>query len=273
MTYRDADIPAENNRALEALTLLSKKWSPIILLMLQHHGSQGFNDLLEGIPDISSKVLSDTLDTLQEAGLIERRVVSESPLRVEYDLTDAGRDMEPIFESLADWVESHLETTTRTILLADGDRRITEMYRQWLSDRYTVVRAHDDREFYDRFDDRIDVVLLDVSLPGIDPRGFVEEATDMCRTILIVGDRPDPELVSVDCDDILRKPFVRETALESVADQLSRLDESETGRERAAIEARRSLFESIYSTEQLEEQPAYRDAVGRLTELEKRESE
>ncbi|MWV38536.1 winged helix-turn-helix transcriptional regulator [Natrialba sp. INN-245] len=273
MTYRDADIPAENHRALEALTLLSKKWSPIILLMLQHHGSKGFNELLEGVPDISSKVLSDTLDTLQEAGLIERRVVSESPLRVEYDLTEAGRDMEPIFESLADWVEEHLETTTRTVLLADGDRRITEMYRQWLSDRYTVVRAHDSKEFYERFDDRIDVVLLDAGLPGIDPRRFVDDAKELCRTALIVGDRPDPELLSVDCDDILRKPFVRETALKTVADQLSRLEESEDQRARTALEAKRSLFESIYSTEQLEEEQAYRDALARLTELERQESE
>lgn len=269
MISHDSPLPPESRRSLEALTHLSKKWSPVVLLTLQHRGPQGFNDLLEGIPDLSSKVLSDTLESLQDAGLIERRVVSESPLRVEYDRTAPGRDMEPIFESLAEWVDSHLESATRTVLLADTDRRITDMYQQWLADRYTVVRAHDTEELADRFDDRIDVALLDSELPGTDFHKTLSGFEQGCRTILIVGDRPDFDVLSVDCDDVLRKPFVRETALEAIESQLSRIDEPVIDRERASVGARQSLFESLYSRDRLEADRTYCALSERLDELEK----
>ncbi|MCU4744318.1 winged helix-turn-helix transcriptional regulator [Natronoglomus mannanivorans] len=265
MSYRDLPIPPNGRYTLEAIALLSKKWSPVVLLLLRHRGPQGFNDLLEGIPDISSRVLSDTLESLQEAGLIERHVVSESPLRVRYERTDAGREMDQIFEDLADWAASHLAHSNQTVLVADGDSRITEMYQQWVSDRYVVCRAHDNEEFAARLADGIDVALLDIGLPGIDIHKFVSRRP--CRTVLIVGDQPDPALMSIECDDVLRKPFVRETALETIATQLDRVDESPEERERASLLARTSLLESIYSRIRLEDDETYCDLVARLEEL------
>ncbi len=265
MSYRDIPIPPDSRHALEAVALLSRKWSPVILLVLRHRGSQGFNDLLEGIPDISSRVLSDTLESLQEAGLIERRVVSESPLRVQYERTDAGREMDPIFEGLSDWADSHMMRSNHTVLVADGDRRITEMYQQWVSDRYTVWRAHDNEELATRLVEEVDVVLLDVGLPGVDVRKFVSRRP--CRTVLTVGDQPDPALLSIDCDDVLRKPFVRETVLDTIATQLDRIGESPQERERASLLARTSLLESIYAQIRLEDDETYRNLVARVEEL------
>lgn len=266
MSYRDIPIPRDNRHALEAIALLSKKWSPVVLLLLRHRGPQGFNDLLEGIPGISSRVLSNTLESLQEAGLIERRVVSESPLRVQYERTDAGREMNPIFDGLADWANSHMARSEQTVLVADCDHRITEMYTQWVSDRYLVCRAHDEEEFAARLAEGVDVALLDIGLPGVDIRTFVSQRP--CRTVLIVGDQPDPAVLSIECDDVLRKPFVRETALETIADQLDRVGESHQERERASLIARTSLLESIYSRIRLEDAETYCDLVARLEELE-----
>jgi len=65
------------------------------------------------IPDISGKVLSETLETLVEADLIERTVISESPLRVEYGLTSAGKEMEPIFAALSEWGRATSRRTRR----------------------------------------------------------------------------------------------------------------------------------------------------------------
>ena len=267
MPYRGSHISADSERALEGLSLLSNKWSPVIVLLMLQHGSQGFNELLETIPDISSKVLSDSLDRLQDAGLVERQVLSESPLRVEYDLTDAGRELEPVFEAVTEWAESHLESATQTVVLADSDRRITEMYQGWLTDRFTIVRAHTSEELSDRLDDEIDVVLLDAGLPDADLDTFVGGYEEPRRTILIVGDRPDLDVLSVDCDDLLRKPFVRETVLEAIDDQLSRRGEPVTEREFASLTARRSLFESVYTREQLEADNRYRELVARLATL------
>ena len=266
MSFRDVSIPPDSQRALEAVALLKRKWSPVVLLLLQHRGPQGFNDFLDGIPDISSKALSDTLTSLQEDGLIDRRVVSESPLRVEYERTAAGRELDPIFEALADWVEEHVDRPERAVLLADGDRRITELYQGWISDQYTAYRAHDLDEVMAFLEDGIDVALLDADVPGVDVESFV--ARRSCRTVLVVGDQPAPAELSVACDDVLRKPLVRKTALDAIAEQFERIGESSRERTRASLAARVSFLESIYSEIRLEDEKAYRALVDGLETIE-----
>lgn len=266
MIHRDGSIPASSRRTLEAITIFRRKWSPVVLLLLQHNGPQGFNELLEGIPEISSKTLSDTLGALQEAGVVERRVVSDSPLRVEYDRTAAGRELEPIFDSLAEWVEDHLDQPERIVLLADGDHRLIELYQGWIPDEYTVYRAHDGDELATRLEDGIDVAVLDADLPGVDAESFI--ARRSCRTVLVVGDQPVPAELSVECDDVLRKPLVRETALDAISTQFERMGESAQERERASLAARKSFLESVHSEMRLEDETAYCDIVEQLEAIE-----
>ena len=265
MSHRDVAIPPDSQRTLEAVALLKRKWSPVVLLLLQQNGPQGFNELLEGIPEVSSKTLSDTLGALQEEGLVNRRVVSESPLRVEYERTAAGRELEPIFESLADWVEDHLDRPDQFVLLADDDRRLTELYQGWLPDRYTAYRAHDGDDVLARLENGIDVAVLDADIPGVDPESFI--ARRSCRTVLVVGDQPVPAKLAVECDDVLRKPLTRKTALDAIANQFERIGEPPRERERASLEARKSFLESEYSRIRLEDEDAYCDLVDRLEAL------
>jgi DNA-binding HxlR family transcriptional regulator len=267
MTYRDADVPPRSRRALEALALLSKKWHPAVVVTLQHHGPLGFNELLELLPDVSSKVLTGTLDALQEADLVERRVLKQSPLRVEYDLTEAGGDLAPVFDALGEWGKRHLDRTTATILLADPDRRITGMYRQWLIDRYTILRAHDADELDAHLDDGIDVLLLDEGLPGTDPQAVVADCRADCRVVLLVDDRPEFDLLDVACDDVLRKPIVRSSAVETTAEQLSRQEEPADRRDLASLAARQSLFETVYPPERLESEAAFQRLRERRADL------
>ena len=55
-------------------------------------------------------MLSDSLTTLEEHGLVERVVVSEKPVRVRYSLTDRGRELEPALDAMVDWGRDHLST-------------------------------------------------------------------------------------------------------------------------------------------------------------------
>ncbi|MFB6299402.1 MAG: winged helix-turn-helix transcriptional regulator [Halobacteriales archaeon] len=89
-------------------TLLGRKWHPVILHQLLEHDRLGYNELLEGIDGISSKVLSESLKHLEEYDLIDRRIVSEQPFRVEYTLTTAGESTEPIIQAMAEWGSTHL---------------------------------------------------------------------------------------------------------------------------------------------------------------------
>lgn len=86
------------------------KWSFLIILLLSENGSTRFGQLGKLIPDISTKVLSNTLRVLVADGLLKRTVFPEVPVRVEYELTDTGRSLVPIILSLTEWAQSHMSS-------------------------------------------------------------------------------------------------------------------------------------------------------------------
>ena len=90
------------------------KWALLIIYMLNEHGTLRFNQLAKLIPDISSRMLSGTLRTLEADGLVEREVYPEVPPRVEYRLTEAGASLVPFIVQLTDWAQRHMEFILRS---------------------------------------------------------------------------------------------------------------------------------------------------------------
>ncbi len=89
------------------LDLIGGKWKPVILWYLMND-TRRFNDLKRNIEDISNKTLAQHLRELESDGLINRRVYpDEMPLRVEYDLTEFGKTLIPILQSMARWGCDH----------------------------------------------------------------------------------------------------------------------------------------------------------------------
>jgi DNA-binding HxlR family transcriptional regulator len=95
-------------------TVLSGKWNPVIVHRLLNHGACGFNELKEAVDGISSKVLSDTLETLEGYGIVDREIVSEKPFRVRYSLTERGRSLEPVIREMETWGTEHLTEGERS---------------------------------------------------------------------------------------------------------------------------------------------------------------
>jgi DNA-binding HxlR family transcriptional regulator len=89
-------------------TVLGRKWHPVIVHRLLQRGPLGFNALKEVVDGVSSKVLSDSLENMEEHGLVDREIVSEKPFRVEYSLTGRGRSLAPVIDSMREWGEEHL---------------------------------------------------------------------------------------------------------------------------------------------------------------------
>ena len=89
-------------------TLIGKKWHTVVIHRLLAEGPLGFNALQEEVGGISSKVLSDVLEDLEEKQLIDREIVNEKPVRVEYSLTELGESLEPVITEMAEWGEKHL---------------------------------------------------------------------------------------------------------------------------------------------------------------------
>ena len=86
------------------------KWGLLVILVLSESGAVRFNQLGKLIPDISAKVLSNTLSVLEADGLVKRTVYSEVPIRVEYQLTDTGQTLVPIIISLTEWAKNNMKT-------------------------------------------------------------------------------------------------------------------------------------------------------------------
>ena len=89
------------------------KWALLVILILSENGSCRFNQLGKLIPDISTKVLSNTLRTLEADGLVERTVYPEVPIRVEYELTATGTSLVPIIQQLTEWANNNLKSVMK----------------------------------------------------------------------------------------------------------------------------------------------------------------
>ena len=90
---KSAQLTAQLN---EFASVIGRKWNLVIVARLAHDGPLGFSELLDAIDDISSKVLTESLTRLDDYGLVERRIVSERPVRVEYSLTERGDAFEDL---------------------------------------------------------------------------------------------------------------------------------------------------------------------------------
>ncbi len=86
------------------------KWALLVLLVISENEPVRYNDLLRKIPDISSRVLSSTLRTLEADGLVLRTMYNEVPARVEYSLTDIGQSLIPIIMKLTEWAQNNMKT-------------------------------------------------------------------------------------------------------------------------------------------------------------------
>jgi len=85
-----------------AAELICKKWTGLIIRVLMG-GPKRFKDIKEQIPDMSDKMLTDRMKELEAAGVVVRKVYPEMPVRIEYELTEKGRDMKNVIESIQEW--------------------------------------------------------------------------------------------------------------------------------------------------------------------------
>lgn len=90
-----------------ASELIGRRWTGAIIYLLLQQTCR-FATLRNAIPDITDRMLSERLQELEDEGLVERTVVPESPVRVEYSLTRKGRGLAEAVNSLASWAEKNI---------------------------------------------------------------------------------------------------------------------------------------------------------------------
>ena len=108
----------------EAVELVGRRWTGAILRVLME-GPLRFSEICQAVPELSDRLLSERMKELEARGMVERRVLSGPPVRVEYELSRMGMELEPALAELQRWANRWLRSTR-------GDRRAHEerMVRQ-----------------------------------------------------------------------------------------------------------------------------------------------
>lgn len=91
------------------LQLIGNKWKVLIIRDLLG-GTKRFNELMRSVTGITQKVLTSNLRSMEEAGLLTRKVYPEVPPRVEYSLTDTGMSLKPVLDSMTAWGTEYKKT-------------------------------------------------------------------------------------------------------------------------------------------------------------------
>ena len=103
--HYDAFLAACPSRHL--LDLIGSKWVALVLVSLEN-GPRRHSELHREIAGVSQKMLTQTLRELERDGLVERTVTPSVPVRVDYELTPLGRDLQHVVRPLKVWAEQHM---------------------------------------------------------------------------------------------------------------------------------------------------------------------
>lgn len=95
------DCPVETT-----LLLISDRWKVLILRDLMG-GTKRFGELKKSIGSVTQKVLTANLRSMEEWGLVHRQVYAQVPPKVEYTLTETGRSLQPVLDSMTAWGKAY----------------------------------------------------------------------------------------------------------------------------------------------------------------------
>ncbi|OLC42795.1 MAG: MarR family transcriptional regulator [Acidobacteria bacterium 13_1_40CM_65_14] len=102
---RTPELCARFHRASE---LIGRRWTGAIIFVLIKSRCR-FATLRDAIPDITDRMLSERLQELEEEAIVERTVVPDTPVRVEYALTKKGRELATAIKAITDWAHDWIE--------------------------------------------------------------------------------------------------------------------------------------------------------------------
>jgi len=100
--------PALCSKFHRASELIGRRWTGAIIFVLMESRCR-FATLRAAIPDITDRMLSERLSELEHEGIVERTVVPDTPVRVEYALTKKGRELASAIDAIGDWAKKWIE--------------------------------------------------------------------------------------------------------------------------------------------------------------------
>jgi DNA-binding HxlR family transcriptional regulator len=103
------EIAADPCPITPVVDLVFGRWTSHVLWILGRHGRLRFSELHRAMPSITPKVLTERLRRLERDGFVVRSYHAEVPPRVEYEVTELGRSLSPVFAAMVEWSDAHLD--------------------------------------------------------------------------------------------------------------------------------------------------------------------
>ena len=91
------------------LDLIGERWTILLLRDLLLHGPRRFQDFQASLPGVAPNTLSARLKSMEDSGLVLRKLYSERPPRLEYVLTDKGKSLGPVVKAMREWGSKHVD--------------------------------------------------------------------------------------------------------------------------------------------------------------------
>jgi DNA-binding response OmpR family regulator len=158
-----------------------------------------------------------------------------------------------------------------TVLVVDDETDIADLYTTWLGMSHDVRTAYGGEEALDEVDEAVDIVFLDRQMPDYSGDEVLERIRDRgldCRVVMVTAVDPDFDIVSMEFDDYLTKPVMREDLEESVGTMRERDDYDETLQEYFALTSKKATLEAEKTPSELQDNEEYQEMVDRVEELE-----
>lgn len=105
------------------MSIISGKYKVVILWHLGHDGALRYGELRKLFKDISNRILTKQLREMEQDCVVSRTIIAESRLKVEYSLTEIGRSLLPIVDSIYEWGREHLPFYVEKEKVEAGRRR------------------------------------------------------------------------------------------------------------------------------------------------------
>ncbi len=105
-----------------AVELIGRRWTGAILRVLLD-GQERFNEVAAAVPGLTDRMLSERLKELEAEGIVTRTVIPETPVRVEYHLTEKGQALGCVLDSIVTWAHTWLDEPEQLTSLPRGKVR------------------------------------------------------------------------------------------------------------------------------------------------------
>jgi len=162
-------------------------------------------------------------------------------------------------------------TDELTILIVDDERDIADLYTTWLEMDYGVRTAYGGEEALEKVDEDVDIVFLDRQMPDYSGDEVLERIRAQgldCRVVMVTAVDPDFDIVSMEFDDYLTKPIMRDDLDDAVGSMRERDEYNETLQEYYALSSKKATLEAEKTPSELQDSEEYQEMVERVKELE-----